>query len=481
MRKIGFTAAAVLAATLGFAGAAGAAEVRLMTGPQAGFWVPLGGQLKDAWEKAVPDLKIQALPGAGIANIRGIQEGKAEVGFGNTITTADAVAGTGEAPLDKAHDKVCNVATLYPQYFQLVVNADAGINSLKDLKGKGFATQVKGNTGELIARHVLKVSGYTYSDVKASFTNSYTDSVEQMKDNRMHAFALGTGIPASSLMDLASSRDIKLIDMTDIYEPMRKINPAYKLVTIPKGTYPKQDKDVQVIGYYTHVVAGLLAAGGYRSQDDGGHPAQEGPDGCNLQGARQVDAADHGPGHRRAVPPRRRQVVQGARHHGEVVGTVADQARRPGAAATPPQLQGRHKGQGSTPNDCHQRNHAAVAAEAYGSGRPGDGALPHLRHHSAAGFHLAVAARGVSRPADRLHLPRHPSHVRDGADVSLVPPEITDGRAAGSADAGAAGRAREENRRAKPFRLAADRGKHRVDRLHLRLLRLHHRPDHLRR
>ena len=95
----------------------------------------------------------------------------------------------------------------------------------------------------------------TYSDVKASFTNSYTDSVEQMKDNRMHVFALGTGIPASSLMDLASARDIKLLDMTDIYEHMRKINPAYKLVTIPKGTYPKQDKDVQVIGYYTHVVA----------------------------------------------------------------------------------------------------------------------------------------------------------------------------------------------------------------------------------
>jgi uncharacterized protein len=255
MRRLGFTAAAAVAAVLGFSGALRAAEVRMMTGPQAGFWVPLGGQLKDAWEKAVPDLKIQSLPGAGIANIRGIQEGKAEVGFGNTITTADAVAGTGEAPLDKKHDKVCNVATLYPQYFQLVVNADAGINSLKDLKGKGFATQVKGNTGELIARHVLKVAGYTYSDVKASFTNSYTDSVEQMKDNRMHAFALGTGIPASSLMDLASARDIKLIDMTDIYEPMRKINPAYKLVTIPKGTYPKQDKDVQVIGYYTHVVA----------------------------------------------------------------------------------------------------------------------------------------------------------------------------------------------------------------------------------
>jgi TRAP transporter TAXI family solute receptor len=245
----------VIAAGLALAGAAGAADVKFMTGPQAGFWVPLGGQLKDAWEKSIPGLNVQALPGAGIANVRAIQAGKTDVGFANTISTADAVAGTGEAPLDTKHDKICNVATLYPQYFQLVVNADAGIATLKDLKGKGVATQVKGNTGELITRHVLRSVGLTYNDVKASFTNSYSDSVEQMKDNRMHAFGLGTGIPASSLMDLASARDIKVLDMADIYETMRKINPAYKLVTIPKGTYPKQDKDVQVIGYYTHVIA----------------------------------------------------------------------------------------------------------------------------------------------------------------------------------------------------------------------------------
>ena len=244
-----------MAAVVGLASAAGAAEIRMMTGPQAGIWVPLGGQLKDIWEKSIPDIKVQAMPGAGIANVRGIEEGKAEIGFANTISTADAVAGTGEPPLDKKHGKVCNVATLYPQYFQMVVSADAGINTLKDMKGKGFATQVKGNTGELISRHVLRVSGMSYSDVKASFTNSYTDSVEQMKDNRVHIFALGTAIPASSIMDLASAREIRLLDMAGIYEDMKKINPAYKLVTVPKGTYPKQDKDVQVIGYFTHIIA----------------------------------------------------------------------------------------------------------------------------------------------------------------------------------------------------------------------------------
>jgi TRAP transporter TAXI family solute receptor len=245
----------IVAVLVGLASGAGAAEIRLMTGPQAGIWVPLGGQLKDIWEKSIPDLKVQSMPGAGIANVRGIEEGKAEIGFANTISTADAIAGTGEPPLDKKHAKVCNIATLYPQYFQMVTNADSGINTLKDLKGKGFATQVKGNTGELISRHVLRVAGMTYSDVKASFTNSYTDSVEQMKDNRVHVFALGTAIPASSIMDLASARDIRLLDMAGIYEDMKKINPAYKLVTVPKGTYPKQDNDVQVIGYYTHIIA----------------------------------------------------------------------------------------------------------------------------------------------------------------------------------------------------------------------------------
>ena len=242
-------------ATIILTGTAQAEDLRLMTGPQGGVWVPLGGQIKDMLEKAAPGTKVQSLPGAGIANIRAIQENKADIGFGNTISTADAVLGTGEAPLDKKHDKVCNVATLYPQYFQVVVPVDSGLASIKDVKGKGFATQVKGNTGELVARHVLKVSGLTYSDLKVGFTNSYSDSVEQVKDGRMQMFTLGTGIPASSVMDLASSRDIKLLDLAGLLADMQKINPAYKLVTIPKGTYPKQEVDVQTTGYVTHVVA----------------------------------------------------------------------------------------------------------------------------------------------------------------------------------------------------------------------------------
>jgi len=237
---------------LALSAAAPAAELKLMTGPQGGVWIPLGGQLKDMWEKAVPNLSVQSLPGAGIANVRGVEEGKADVGFGNSISTVDAIKGN--APFTKPHGNVCNVATLYPQYFQVVVRADAGINSVKDLKGKGVTTQQRGNTGELITGHMLKVAGLSYNDVKMSFV-SYTDSVTQMQDGNAVAFTLGTTIPSGAVMDLAAARDIKLLDLSDMLGEMKKINPGYTLVNVPKGTYPKQDKDVKVIGYATHIVA----------------------------------------------------------------------------------------------------------------------------------------------------------------------------------------------------------------------------------
>lgn len=245
-------AALCLAAATALTAPAAAAELRLMTGPQGGVWVPLGGQLKDLWEKAVPGLSVQALPGAGIANVRAIEDGKAEVGFGNSISTVDGLAGN--APFPKKHENICNVASLYPQYFQMLVPADSGIRTVKDLKGKAITTQPRGNTGELITGQLLKVHGMSYGDVKVSFV-SYTDSVEQVKDGHAQAFSLGTAIPSGAVMDLASARDIRLLDLSADLDGMRKLNPGYTLVTVPKGTYPKQAEDVKVIGYATHVVA----------------------------------------------------------------------------------------------------------------------------------------------------------------------------------------------------------------------------------
>lgn len=250
----GFRAALLAAvACIAWGAASQAADTyRMMTGPQGGSWVPLGGALKDMWEKALPGVSVQSLPGAGIANVRAIEEGKAEIGFGNSISTVDAIEG--RAPFDKKHTNVCQVATLYPQYFHVVVPADSPIRTIKDLKGKPITTQPRGNTGELITKQILEVNGLTYNDVKVSFV-SYTDSVAQMKDGHAVAFTLGTTAPAGAIMDLAASRDVRVLDLSADLAGMKKLNPGYTLVNIKAGTYPKQAADVKVIGYATHIVA----------------------------------------------------------------------------------------------------------------------------------------------------------------------------------------------------------------------------------
>ena len=232
---------------------AAAQQVTFMTGPQGGSWIPLGGALKGMWEKNVSGLQIQQTPGAGISNVRGVDEGKAHIGLANSSTTVDGLEG--RPPYPKKVTKVCQLANLYPQYWQLVALVDAKVNTFADLKGKSLTTQPKGNSGELITALVLKMHGMGYESLSKVNFNSYNESVAMMKDGHAQVFTLGTTAPASAVMDLASARDVKLVPVDDnTMGQIKKMNPGYNRLIIKAGTYPKQDKDVPVIGYSTHLV-----------------------------------------------------------------------------------------------------------------------------------------------------------------------------------------------------------------------------------
>jgi uncharacterized protein len=254
MNRLTGTLLAAAVATA-FAAPAAAQQVTFMTGPQGGSWIPLGGALKGMWEKTVPGLQITQTPGAGIANVAGIQAGKAQIGLANSSTTVDGLEG--RPPYKEKVTKVCQVANLYPQYFQVVALKDAKVNSFKDLKGKAVVTQPKGNTGELLTDLALKLNGLNYQALsKINFQAAYTDAVSMMKDGHVQVFTLGTTAPASAVMDLASARDITLVPVDDgTMNKLKGMNPGYNKLIIKAGTYPKQDKDVPVIGYSTHIVA----------------------------------------------------------------------------------------------------------------------------------------------------------------------------------------------------------------------------------
>jgi TRAP transporter TAXI family solute receptor len=150
---------------------------------------------------------------------------------------------------------VCQVATLYFQYFHIVALADAGIKTVADIKGKTLTTQQKGNTGEQITRDVLKVYGLDYGKLSKVNFGSYTDSVSQLKDGHAQVFSLITTVPASAVMDLGSARKINVLAVPDDkLKALQKINKGYDKRIIKAGSYPGQDKDIQTTGTWTHLM-----------------------------------------------------------------------------------------------------------------------------------------------------------------------------------------------------------------------------------
>lgn len=245
---------ALLPALVLAAAPAAAEQLKLMTGPQGGSWYPLGGAIQNIVDTSMDGSSLQVLPGAGIANVKGVQAGKAQLGFANSVSTVDAIEG--KPPFDGPADNVCNVATLYPQYFQVIALADSGIAGPADLEGHAAALQPKGNTGEAISQHLFEAFGFAESDLASVSRGSYSDSVSLMKDGNADFFTLGTTVPAGAIMDLASARDITVVPIdADGLAKMQALNPGYQGATVAGGSYPGQDEDVPTIGYATHVIA----------------------------------------------------------------------------------------------------------------------------------------------------------------------------------------------------------------------------------
>lgn len=232
---------------------ASAQMIRIMSGPQGGSWYPLAGAIQTIVEKSVPGTSVRVAPGAGISNVLGVENNKAEMGFGNSVSTFDGIHGND--PFKKKTDNVCHIATLYFQYFHIVALADSGVKAVGDMNGKVLTTQQKGNTGEQMTRDVLKVYGLDYAKLRKVNFGSYNDSVEQLKDGHAQVFTGVTTVPASAVMDIGTSRKITIVPVPDDkLRALQKINKGYDKRVIKAGTYPGMDKDVQTIGTWTHLI-----------------------------------------------------------------------------------------------------------------------------------------------------------------------------------------------------------------------------------
>jgi uncharacterized protein len=256
VRHAGAAGAVLLALGLGVVPAAAQTPTKLtyFTGPTGGSWIPIGGALKVLWEKAIPGLSIENRPGAGLVNMKAIEEGKAEIGMGNMTSTVDALAGKGTG-IDKPYTNVCHLASLYPNVAQFVIRSDLGINSIADLKGKAVGTLPRGNTTNDVAGWVMDAAGVGFAGASKMAFASLSDQANMFKDGQIAASFIVTTEGNGSIKDMANSRKIAMLDIPDdIYNKLKAQNAGFQRHTIAKSVYPGLEKDNVTVAFAAHVI-----------------------------------------------------------------------------------------------------------------------------------------------------------------------------------------------------------------------------------
>jgi TRAP transporter TAXI family solute receptor len=215
---------------------AGEGRITIATGNTGGVYYTLGGGLAQLISDNTPLKAGAAETGASVQNIQQLVAGDYDIAFSLADTAADAVEG--KAAFDGKPQDIAALARIYPNYTQVVVRADSGIDSVADMKGKSISTGSPKSGTEVIANRLLEAAGLSQTDISAQRL-ALRPTVDQMKGGQLDGLFWSGGLPTPELTDLTTSLgdDVKFIDITDLLDNMKKVNPVYEEGTIPADTY----------------------------------------------------------------------------------------------------------------------------------------------------------------------------------------------------------------------------------------------------
>lgn len=221
--------------------------INILTGGQSGVYYPMGVALSQIYNKSIPDAKSTAqVTKASAENMNLIQAGRGELAFALADTVSDAYTGNAEAGFKAPLKKLRGMTATYNNYIQIVANADSGIKTLADLKGKRISVGAARSGTELNARAVLKAAGLTYADFAKVEYLPFGESVELMKNRQLDVTLQSAGLGVSSIRDLATS--VKIVVVPIPQDVVAKINnPAYQPAMIPASTYEGMAADTPTV------------------------------------------------------------------------------------------------------------------------------------------------------------------------------------------------------------------------------------------
>jgi len=227
--------------------ASAATFVNVLTGGTSGVYYPLGVTLSQIYGESIPDSRVQVqATKASAENLNLLQNGRGEIGFSLADSVSDAWKGEADAGFTKPLNKLRAVASVYPNYIQIVALADANIKTLADLKGKRISVGAPRSGTEINARAILKAAGLSYNDFAKVEYLPFGESVELMKNRQIDVSLQSAGLGVAALRDLSSAVKVNFVAVpADVVAKVG--DAAYRASKIPADTYDGQAADIPTV------------------------------------------------------------------------------------------------------------------------------------------------------------------------------------------------------------------------------------------
>lgn len=245
MRKLLMAASASL--LIGTVPAQAETNLSIATGGTGGTYYPLGGGLAELISSHIDGYKAVAeVTGASVENMGLIHRQDSDLAIALADTVYQAYHG-GERFNGNKLD-VLALGSLYPNAVQIVTLAGSGITSLSDLAGKRVSVGAPGSGTEVNAKALLESNGMSFEDFDVRGLN-FNESADALRDGDIDAGFWSVGPPTSSIVSLATTRDVSLVPLSEQeVENAREAVPVFAPYQLRAGVYEGVETPVSTIG-----------------------------------------------------------------------------------------------------------------------------------------------------------------------------------------------------------------------------------------
>lgn len=242
---------------VGLGGAPVQSDLSIVTGGTSGVYYPIGGALRSIIGDNLEgqSASVEAT-GASVENIRLLNSGDGHLAIVQGDAADQGFTGTGDFEGDPT--ETYSLAVMYPNVFHAVtladIAADKGFECFSDVVGNRYSVGDIGSGNEATTNQVFETLEISTTEVELQQLG-YAETANALSNDQLDAGSWVVGEGHSGITELGTTEDIDIIEMCDEErEAIVAGYGGYTEHTIPGGTYPGVDDDVNTIAVWNALV-----------------------------------------------------------------------------------------------------------------------------------------------------------------------------------------------------------------------------------